>query len=293
MKVLLVQADGKLPNLALMKLSAHHKALGDQIGFNVSEPELVYVSVILKRNKANMDGLRMLYPDAEVRYGGPGYDLRTKLPDEIEYLRPDYSLYPDMDYSMGFSTRGCIRHCHFCIVPEKEGELTRWQHPKEFHNPAFKKVMLLDNNWLADKDWFMETSQWLIDRGISLSEHGMDIRLLDSEIAQRLKEMRFYSPMHFAYDSDKDEQAVLDGIALLKKAGINVRNGVEFYVYVDSPKQLESGINRCRQLKAWGTNPFVMYNIDRPVTPEIRRLMRWANRKWLFWSMDYNDYRGA
>lgn len=293
MKVLLVQADGKLPNLALMKLSAYHRALGDQVGFNISEPELVYVSVILKRNKANMDGLGLLYPDAEVRYGGPGYDLATKLPDETEYLRPDYSLYPDMDYSMGFTTRGCIRHCHFCIVPEKEGKLTRWQHPEEFHNPAFKKIMLLDNNWLADKSWFMETSQWLIDHGISLSEHGMDIRLLDSEIAQRLKEMRFYAPMHFAYDSDRDEPGVRDGIALLKKAGINVRNGVEFYVYVDSPKQLESGINRCRQLKAWGTNPFVMYNIDRPITPEIRRLMRWANRKWLFWSMDYDDYRGA
>ena len=120
MNILLYDVDGKLPNLALMKLSAYHKARGDNVGFNITEPDKVYASVILKKHRHMTDGLGYLYPDAEVSIGGPGYDLKTTLPDEIEFIKPDYSLYPDQYYSMGFATRGCIRNCYFCIVPENQ-----------------------------------------------------------------------------------------------------------------------------------------------------------------------------
>lgn len=291
MKVLLVQADGKIPNLALMKLSSWHKAQGDQAGFNISDPDRVYVSVVFKKNRENAKGIQRMYPDAEVFFGGPGYDLEIELPKEAEFCVPDYSVYPKMDFSMGFTTRGCIRNCYFCIVPEKEGILTRWQHPKEFHNPAFKKIMLLDNNWLADKDWFMETSQWIIDNRLSLREGGMDIRLLDDDMAERLSKLTFYKPMHFAFDDDSEQQAVMEGIETLKRHGINLRQIVQFFVYIDGPEQMESGLARCRQLKEWGTNPFVMYNVDKPRPQEIHHLQRWANRKWLFWKFDFADYK--
>jgi len=290
MKVLLVQADGLLPNLALMKLSTWHKSQGDVVGFNVSDPDRIYVSIVFKKNKENSLGVPRLYSGAEVFYGGPGHDLETELPPEIEFSVPDYALYPQMDFSMGFTTRGCIRNCYFCNVPEKEGILTRWQHPKDFHNPTFKKIMLLDNNWLADKEWFMGTSQWIIDNGLRLREGGMDVRLLDDDMAERLSQLRFYQPLHFAFDDDGDAQAVHDGINLLGKHGINLRHNVEFYVYVDSPKQFESGLARCRQLKEWGTNPFVMYNRDSPQTEEIKHLQRWANLKWIFWKIDFAEY---
>jgi hypothetical protein len=293
MNVLLVQADGKLPNLALMKLSTYHKAQGDTVGFNVGDPDKVYVSVVFKANKEKMNGLGMLYPNAEVVYGGPGYSLSAQLPDEIECLKPDYSIYPDMDYSMGFTTRGCIRKCHFCIVPEKEGKLTRAQHPREFHDSRFSKIMLLDNNILADRDWFFEVSQWILARDLAVLEHGMDIRLMDAEVANRLKAMTWANKLHFAYDHDNDRSGVLRGIEILKKAEMDLRGAVQFYVYVDSPDELESGANRCQELKALGTNAFVQYNIDRKPTKAIQNLRRWANRKWLYWSMDYADYRGA
>lgn len=291
MKVLLVQADGKLPNLALMKLSSWHKARGDQVGFGIRGPDRVYVSVVFKKNRENARGIKMMYPDAEVCFGGPGYDLKTEIPKEAEFSVPDYPIYPKMDFSMGFTTRGCIRNCYFCIVPEKEGTLTRWQHPREFHNPAFKKIMLLDNNWLADKEWFMETSQWIIDQELELMEHGMDIRLLTDEIAEQLSKVRFYNKLHFAYDDDSDGQAVFDGIQTLKAHGFNVRDQVHFYVYVDSAKDFDSGLARCRQLKEWGTNAFVMFNMDAERTDEIKYLQRWANRKWLFWKIDFADYK--
>ena len=290
MKILLVQADGKLPNLALMKLASWHKTQGDEIGFGIPDPERVYISVVFKQNRQNALGIQKLYPNAEVFYGGPGYDLENELPEMAEFAMPDYTIYPKMDFSMGFTTRGCIRNCYFCIVPEKEGPLTIWQHPREFHNPAFKKILLLDNNWLADKSWFMETSQWIRDQGLALREGGMDIRLLDDDMASRLSELRFYEPLHFAFDHDSDAQAVSDGIKLLKAHGINVRHNVEFYVYVNGPEQFESGLARCRQLKDWGTNPFVMYNLDAQKTPEIKRLQRWANLKWIFWKIDFSQY---
>lgn len=291
MKVLLVQADGTLPNLALMKLSSWHKAQGDQVGFNVSDPDKVYVSIVFKKNRENAKGIERMYPDADVMFGGPGYDLKTEIPKEAEYSVPDYSIYPKMDFSMGFTTRGCIRNCYFCIVPEKEGILTRWQHPKDFHHPAFKKIMLLDNNWLADKDWFMETGQWIIDKQLAVREGGMDIRLLDDDMAEKLSQMVFYKPMHFAFDDDSDEDAVCKGIHILKAHGINLRQSVQFFVYIDGPEQMESGLARCRRLKALRTNPFVMYNMDKPRPHEIRHLQRWANRKWLFWKIDFADYK--
>jgi hypothetical protein len=292
MRILLVDVDSKLPNLALMKLSAWHKAQGDQVGFHVSDPEKVYVSCIFKQNAANIRGIQTFYPDAEVEMGGPGYDLHKDLPPEIEFVMPDYSIYPEMDFSLGFSTRGCIRNCYFCIVPEKEGQLHRWQHPRDFHNDAFSKIMLLDNNWLADEEWFFETSAWIRDQGLYLREGGMDIRLMTNEIARRLKELKWYSKLKFAFDNDRDQQAVLEGIRILKDAKVDIRGSVWFYVYLNdnSDKAFESALARCRFLKENGTGAFVMFNIENKPSRRTNDLRRWANKPWVFWKVDFDQY---
>jgi radical SAM superfamily enzyme YgiQ (UPF0313 family) len=204
-KVLLIDVDSKIPNLPLMKISAYHKAKGDQVGKSIAVPDIVYASVVFKKSAHLVDGYHFLYPNAEIIIGGSGYDLKKTLPVEIEYQKPDYSLYPNIKYSMGFTTRGCIRHCYFCLVPEKEGKLVRWQHPKEFHDSRFNTIYLLDNNWLADRKWFMETSKWILDHKLKITEDGMDLRLIDNGIAKRLKKLRFASPLHFAWDFEKDE----------------------------------------------------------------------------------------
>ena len=288
-RVLLIDVDSKIPNLALMKLATWHKARGDEVGFNVSDPDIVYASVVFKKNRHRTDGLRMFYPDAEIMIGGSGYDLAATLPAEVERLAPDYSLYPGMDYSMGFTSRGCVRNCYFCIVPEKEGKYRRVQHPSEFvqHN----KVRLLDNNWYADYDWFFETSDWLIEHNVAVDvTQGMDIRLLTPEIVEQLKRLRWWRPMHFAFDDMHSKDAVLSGLEALNAAGIDTKRDVSIYVYCHDDAHYEDAVERCRILKAARATPYVMCNIDRPRTKRMRQLQRWTARPHLFWSCDIDEY---
>ncbi len=140
MRVGLFKADGKWANLALMKVSAWHKKRGDEIDNyipSLGRYDKIYMSEIFDFSK------RRIPEGAEV--GGSGFDLKKTLPDEIENCFPDYSLYPDCDYALGFTTRGCNRKCSFCIVPKKEGKLKVVGRLKDFY-AGQKEVRCLDNN---------------------------------------------------------------------------------------------------------------------------------------------------
>lgn len=294
MKVLLIDVDSKIPNLALMKISAYHKSIGDEVGFCVGDPDKVYASVVFKKNRHHVDGLKFFYPDADIDIGGSGYDLKKKLPEEIENMKPDYSIYPDCDYSMGFTTRGCFRNCYFCIVPEKEGKLHKVQHPEQWYNPEFDKIMFLDNNILADKDHFFDITDWCMSKDLKVwFTQGLDIRLLDVEIGERLLQMKIWKSIFFAWDHVRDERTIKENIQILQDAGFSkskLKSLVQFYVYVDSDADYDTGVYRCRELKKLNCNPFVMYNIDQKKTKRIKELQRWANRKWAFWSCDISEY---
>lgn len=285
MRVLLVDVDSKIPNLALMKLSAWHKRRGDTVGFrSCGDPHTIYISVIYKRNLWKVEAIRAYYPAAEIHIGGPAVPS-TKLPNPVENMKPDYDLYPSA-YSMGYTTRGCIRTCEWCIVPDKEGGIQEWHHPRQFHDDQFDTIMLLDNNWLAAKDWFFKTSDWILKHGLTVWEHGLDIRLVDREIGEQLLALKMKKGYHFAFDEEYLKPVIHEKVTLLRKLGFDLRRKVQFYVYIDSDAQYESGLRRCQLLKAWGTNAYVMFNIDQPRTHRIKRLQRWANRKWLYWSSD-------
>ena len=286
MKILLIDIDSKIPNLALMQISAWHKQQGDEIGFNVEDPDRIYASCVFKKNSWKARNLKWIHPDTEILIGGSGisYDW---LPEEMQKIKPDYDLYPEMDYSLGFTSRGCIRKCQFCIVSEKEGKYHHWQHPSEFHDGQ-KKMMILDNNWYADKEWFMETSQWIIVNDIKIREHGMDIRIITPEIAKQLSRLRYWKGkgIHFAFDNMKDEDAVRKGIDILKDAGISLRNDIHFYVLVGYNTTEEEDKYRCRLLKELGTNAFVMAYKR---TKWTKKIAWWANRKQAFWSFDIDE----
>ena len=294
MKILLIDVDSKIPNLALMKLSAYYKSKGHEVGFCVSDPDKVYASVIFRKNKHMVDGLPFFYPGADIVVGGSGYDLSVTLPDDVELMKPDYDLYPECESSIGFSTRGCFRKCHFCIVPEKEGRFRTVQHPREWYDERFDKIMFLDNNIIADKNWFFEVTDWCIEKNLQVwFTQGLDIRLLDEEVAKQLLQMKVWKGIFFAWDHIEDETNIKEKIAVLEQAGFSkskLKSLVQFYVYVDSDQEYESGVYRCRELKKQNCNPFVMYNIDNKKSKRIKELQRWANRKWAFWSCDISEY---
>ena len=286
-RILLVNVDSTIPNLALMKLSAFHKEQGDIVGFDISDPDKVYISCIFSKNAERAKGIATFYPDAEISFGGSGIDISKKLPDEVERIMPDYSLYPEMDYSLGYTTRGCIRRCPFCIVPEKEGPFQRWQHISEFHNPKHRKIIVLDNNFYADRDWFFENTDYLLDRNISFNAvQGMDIRLLTEEIAERLKQLRIFGNLHFAFDNIQDEAKVLKGIEILQAAGFDTSR-IFFYVLTGFNSSFEEDVYRVNFLRSHNCGAFVM---QYQKSSESKRLARYVNRRWLYWSIPWEKY---
>lgn len=304
---------GKISNLALEQIKSWHETQGDIVGFNTNHPiDKAYISVVFTGNcslaHSAKDAILRSSPDAEVLIGGSGSGDMVKLPDPIQKITPNYSLYPNEEYSLGFTTRGCIRNCKFCIVRKKEGRYHRWQHVKEFHNAKFDRVVLLDNNWYADTEWFFENSQYLIDHDLSVNaSQGMDLRIITQDIADQLKKLKWFGKnkgprtqgtLRFAWDNIHDEAGIERGLNILKAAKISVRSRVQIYVLVDFDTTLEQDLYRVNTLKhKFNTNAFVMpyQQIDETFSPplnnpHVRHLARWANKKPLYWGHDFEDY---
>ena len=233
MRVLLVDADSHngFPNLALMKLSAWYKQQGYAVdllkGIHTTAPlqhyDKVFISIIFYQNREKVLDYASQFDNVTV--GGSGFDYNIRLDDDIEHILPDYSLY-DLDYSMGFTSRGCIRNCGFCIVPEKEGPIRDHAPIHEFLHPDHKKVILLDNNFQASPKW-RENIKYLIDTKLKVNfNQGLDIRLIDRESAYFFSETYYYNwtfkrrGINFAFDDLRYEKKVREGLENLINVGI-------------------------------------------------------------------------
>lgn len=297
MKILLKDIDSTIPNLALMKISAYHKSIGDEVGFSVQDPDKMYVSVIYKKNRSRAIAQKFFYPETEYDIGGSGISLEKTLPPEIENQSPDYSIYPECDRYYGFSTRGCIRNCPFCIVPKKEGSLKLlYESPEDclksiMGDYIFDKIEFMDNNILACKDWFISLCAALSKLKLKVDfNQGLDARLLDNDCAQALRQLKPITVWKFAFDNRSYQSSVEKAINILNQNGINVRNKTMWYVYVDSDADFEDALYRCNWLKAHNTTPYVMLNLDTEHTKRMKDLKRWC-RPWIFWKIDFEDYK--
>ena len=283
-RVQLIDVDSKIPNLALMKISAYHKSIGDEVAFKISDPDIVYASIVFSKNKWKGDGIKTMYPDAQVFVGGSGYDLKSKLPDQIEHILPDYDLY-GLDYSMGFTTRGCIRNCEFCIVPEKEGKIQSNCMIDEFWDHRHKHLVLLDNNILAKPDHFKKVAEQIIDNNLSVDfNQGLDIRLINKKNAEILKRLRVKPDYRFAWDNVSDEDKIKKGVDTLRDAGIN---HCLFYVLVGFNTTKEEDLYRLHRLKDWDQRPYVMrYRKNR----FYNDLAAWGNQQRFFMTMSFDRF---
>lgn len=288
--MLLVDVDSKMPNLALMKLSAWHKARGDEVRLLRGSIaglwahvkfDKVYVSCIFSKNAPKARKLASLFPNAKI--GGYGVN-GTKLPDEIEHTMPDYDLY-GCDFSMGYTKRGCNRNCPWCVIPEREGPIHEHAPITEFHRPDHDKLILLDPNFLDGGRW-RENLRYIIDHGLKVNfNQGLDIRIVNEENAGMLADCRYYDwkfkqrMLHFAFDDPTIEPYVRRGVQLLKDAGIPPKN-LMFYELVGFNTDFAADYHRYRILwEELGVLPFVMIYNDRRDSPILRHFGRWVNKR--------------
>ena len=286
MKVSAIQVDGKLPNLALMKLAAWHRARGDHVSLEIDGTvDKAYISVIWPQNRARALGIAKFFPNSEVEIGGSGFNYSVTLPDDIEHTMPAYDLW-NIDYSMGFTSRGCIRNCGFCIVPRKEGRIRAHSPLEEFIHPDHDKVVLFDNNLLAAPNW-RETLAGLIENGYKVDiNQGLDIRLVNEDNASMLADLRYYNSrwkyrtLRFAFDSMDVEEDVRRGVRVLNDAGVQFKHLV-FYMLVGFNTTFEEDMARYRVLwEDLGVYPFVMvYNRSTHSSPRLKAFGRWINRR--------------
>ena len=296
MKIGLIDVDGhNFPNIALMKISAWHKAQGDEVEWclPLDRYDIVYQSKVFDDTYS---------PDIEwtpqadkIIKGGTGYGLANKLPEEIEHIHPDYGIYPELtkEKSFGYLTRGCPRGCAFCLVASKEGRRSyKVADLSEFWRGQ-RNISLLDPNILACRE-HPDLLQQLIDSKACVDfNQGLDIRLTNERNIDLLNRIKVKN-IHFAWDNAKDDlKPYFERYKALAKHKPHNRYGT-VYCLTNFGSTMEENLYRIYTLRDLGYDPYVMI-YDKPNAPkEVRDLQRWVNNKFIFRSCErFEDYKAG
>lgn len=289
MNIGLIDVDGhNFPNVALMKLASYHRMKGDKVEWAMpmfGDYDRIYASKVFTFTP---DFDIMLYKTKELIKGGTGYDIKSQLPEEIDnHSGLAYDLYPQHRFSVQFYSRGCIRHCPFCLVHDKEGYIHPVK-PMEW-NPKAEWIEVLDNNFFANPEWRAAVED-LRKQHLPIKFHGVDIRIMDEEQAAALNALRLKGSVHIAWDLPS-----LDLTEKLEAITNHIKPyKIVCYVLVGFNSTPEQDLHRLNTLKRLGILPFVQpfrdYNNKRKPTQYEKDISRWANRAWLFKSMGFENY---
>jgi hypothetical protein len=293
-RVRITQLDGALPNLALMKLSHWHKAAGDEVHFTRSaerdlfEPEhydVVYGSAIFKFSQERLMRFQRQFPTAIVGgTGTPNVGTVEELVGE-DYEHYDYSLYPEVSFSMGFTQRGCRLSCKFCVVPGKEGkprsvstiaQIYRGEpHPRHLH--------LLDNDFFGQPEaqWRARIEEMQAGKFKVALTQGINARMIDEQSAAAIASIDYREGKTFrdkrlytAWDNRKDEARLMRGLELLAKHGVKPDH-VMVYMLIGFWKgeTEDDWLHRQATLRAFGARPYPMPFVR---TKETVGFQRWC-----------------
>ena len=308
MKIGLYDVDSRnFPNLPLMKISAYHKSLGDEVEFIefVNHYDKVYVSKVFGDEYTSMN-MTCINAD-EIIYGGTGFAITVKdgkevfqkekhknLPPEIEHQYPDYSLYPNLtkNKAFGFLTRGCCNDCDFCVVCQKEGkcsvkvaDLSEWWNGQ-------KEIVLLDPNLLACKDR-KELLQQLIDSGAKVDfTQGLDARFITRDIAEMLSQIKT-KMWHFAFDFMKNEEQIINGLKIFIDVVKPIRRYCYVYVLTNYDTTFFEDYYRVKKIQEIGLDPDIRIyrKTSLPKRHILRDLQRWCNNRFIYRSQpDFWEY---
>lgn len=293
MKVLLLHLEGKLPNIALMRIAALHRALGDLVELRHAptviavEPEFgdafdrVYASAIFERTRPVAERLLEVRSDAVI--GGTGWDLRRTLEDVgITTRAQNYSTYPRFKPSIGFSQRGCRLSCSFCVAPGKEGAVRDEQtvadlwrgdgHPRQ--------ILLLDNDFFGAPGWRARVEELRAGAFKVCFSQGINARMISEEAAAAIASLDYRDDsfkvrrIYTTWDNRRDEATLFRGLDRLRTAGVKPDHVMVYMLIGYWPGEThEDREHRRQKLRAWGARPYPMPYTR---TPELLGYARWV-----------------
>lgn len=294
MKIGLVDVDKtKFPNLALMKISAYHKSIGDIVEWAnplFGDYDKVYKAKIFTFSPDDTTPY-----DCEVIKGGTGYSLTTQLPKEIDDSIPDYSIYPQIDKktAYGFLTRGCPNKCKWCVVPIKEGDIRPYRDVEEIAINGRTNLILMDNNIIAC-EYGLEQIEKIVKNKYRVDfNQALDARLVTEDIAKLLAQVKWLNQIRFGCDTPKQINECEKAMALIDK-------------YCGKPKQyllytmIGSDINEAYTRSSYFRNnkrvrivaqPYRDFNNPLQVIPQWQKdLACWSMRREIYAVCDFKDF---
>lgn len=312
MRIALIDVDGhNFPNLALMRISAYHKARGDEVEWwwsDLIHYDIVYMSKIFS-DAYSKDVSEPMNCDKVIK-GGTGYCISLgedgkehfdqsknfSLPDEVEHMFPDYSIYPQYDFAVSMTSRGCPRQCSFCHVASKEGCMSRKvANVSDFwHRGGQNEIKVLDPNITACRDKRDLMKQYR-ETGVLLDfTQGLDIRCLNDDDIEDINHMKI-KRLHFAWDdpnNNLEEKFRRFAKKFKRRTNIGTVYCLTNFENVSVEEHIERALMRIYLLRDLGFDPYCMvYN--KPSAPkEIRHLQRWCNNKIIFKTVpDFRNYQ--
>jgi len=311
---LLGRKNHRFPNLALMKISSYYKTRGYNTGLllnynNLEKYDKIFLSSAFTDAKIPID-LNKIH---NLEYGGTGFFLENAVPLEqkIEHSFPDYSLYNNWieqqiksgislkkikyytDYSIGFTTRGCFRHCDFCV--NKNYNKVELHSPiNEFIDQKRKLICLLDDNFLGYHN-YTDILQSLISTKKKFQfKQGLDLRLLNEKTAQILASCKYDGDFIFAFDNIKDYSLIESKLQMWKQI---TNKNTKLYVLVahesQDLKDIENMLLRIKLLINYKCEPYIMrYNSFKGSKFEklYTHVSRWCNQPALFKRMSFREF---
>lgn len=313
MKIGLVDVDGHASkkkwgatiylNIALAKIARYHKWQGDEVewAWGFQHYDRIYMSKIFNFSPDDLTA----YDADEIIRGGTGYDIHSQLPDEIDRLQPDYSIYPNVpsNTAYGFLTRGCPNKCPWCVVPRKEGRIRPYMDVDEIAIEGRTNLVLMDNNILAAGDYAVEQLEKIISRGYRVDfNQAIDARLVTEEFAKLLAKVRWIGRrIRFGCDTHKQIEDCERAISMITAHGYKG----EYFLYT----MLNDNFNECyeRIMYWWRRNhecrekhlpnicPYAQpyrdpINPKRPIPEWQKDMARWVNKHQCFQMVDFDNY---
>lgn len=292
MRIGLIDVDGHhYPNLPLMKISAWHKRKGDSVEWYhplfSGHMDKVYMSKVFSFS----DDYEWCIDADEIIKGGSGYCIELvdgkeiyhterdqALPEEIEHIYPDYSLYPLLTYdkAFGYLTRGCPRNCGFCHTTQKDGCLShKVADLSEFWNGQ-KNIVLLDQNILACRD-HMDLLDQLIESKTKVEFNGgLDVRLVNERNIEKIRQIKI-NMIHFAFDRYQDKDIIVRKLKLFTEMTGYERHKVMVYVLCNYDTTVEQDLERIQICREMSLQPFPMIYDKEHADPVYRKMQRWCN----------------